>query len=255
MSILRKTKHWIGVISLAFAPLSASAQTDTDLTIYVTGPLWELGGVIHVIPLPTTKDLPEGPQDITVSARYTEVQLRYPQDATYFFRFRPASDVADAEHAARFATQAMSIGGVGPDGLGAEMKIGFIGDRTSGTQTIRILPYDEYAQPEWPNWGKTQGHKAKPPADIRSARALMALIRHRLTEPIPQICSGTFVVQTCVIAPYALPYVEAQWWRMIAEQRLERLRHHALRHCYDNRSVFATGNCKEVPGSDEPEYE
>lgn len=253
--MLTEIRAAIFALAAIMWPVHLIAQVDTDLTIYVSGDLWEHGGVVLIHPIPTAHEIADPQHDLTLTQRYAEVQFLYPQTLSYRFRFRPGPDQARDSAASKFATQRTSIGGVGGDGLGPEMQHGFVGQKTSGSQTIRILPYQEYADAPTPYWGETQGINAVPPADVRSARVLEAIMRFQGNDPIALACNGGPTVQTCVIASVDRAKAELRWWRGIAEQRLERLSYHALRDCYDNRSIFATGNCTGVAGSDEPTFE
>jgi hypothetical protein len=66
-------------------------------------------------------------------------------------------------------------------------------------------------------------------------------------------CTGTAIVQACIIPADKWEGVTARWWREIAESRLERLEHFALRRCFDS-SWLGGGRCDPDPGSNEPAY-
>ena len=63
-------------------------------------------------------------------------------------------------------------------------------------------------------------------------------------------------VTVCTPHPDDALLMEALWWRAIAEGRLERLRHDALRACYDGGGLFGRPErCDPVPGRGWPTYE
>lgn len=139
------------------------------------------------------------------------------------------------------------------------MKIGFEGAYASSGRVIRIQPIAELTGPDEisqtvARWRSTQGVDPVPPVDERSARILAGTVRHNRGAEMPYECRGDDFVQICTIAPKARPKVELRWWRSIAESRLERLRHHALRRCYDSTSL-PNAHCTPAEGSNEPRYE
>lgn len=248
-----------GLIAGAIAAAAAgAAQADADLTIEVGGPLLEYGGVVVVYPIPVPAETwaeAAGDSDnrIRLEERYAEIQLRYPEDGSFTYRFRPDEDVEGAEAG---GTQVLSVIGTDMEGRGPRMRGGFEDAYSSGGRVIRVPPLAELAAEGATRtnarWGVTERYDAPPPADQRSARALASLVRHHHPERTPLQCEGDARVQVCAVPEDRKVELEARWWRAIAEQRLERLRHHALRRCYD--SWPRPRNCETEPDSDEPAY-
>lgn len=242
----------IGVLVAA-----ATAASAADLTIEIEGDLLRHGGVVTVHPIPTPEtdiagEFPTKP--VRISARYAEVQMRYPSGSKHVFRFRAAQGEPQAH---LFKTQPLSVMGIDAQGRSTQMKVGFEGAYSSGGQIIRVLPRNEWggsddATRTAARWGKTEAYTDPPPADHRSARALLGVVvdTHR---PEPLGCDGDGSVMVCTIAADRWPAVEALWWRAIAEQRLERLHDYALRRCYDSQ-WFRTKTCEPQPETDEPSY-
>lgn len=246
-------------IFLLGAEPSAGA-TLSDLTIEVGGDLLKHGGVVTVYPIPVSEDAwpatsgDEAATTIRVNGRYAEVQLRYPRGGKYTFRFRPAEEVPAPKAS---ATQVLTIIGTDEKDQGPQMTAGFKDAYSSGGQIIRILPLMEYAGQDEATrsaarWGQTERYDTTPPADQRSARALLTVIEHGQERPLLR-CKGDELVQACTIADEQWSALNALWWRAIAEQRLERLRDRALRRCYDS-SWLGGGTCEPDPRSDEPAY-
>lgn len=254
-ALLISTVLWFGVGHCAGVP-------QADLTITVDKDLLKYGGVVTVYPIPvsakTWADI--GGEDaqtaIRLDSRYSKVQLRYPQGGKFSYRFRP---VDGTPHANAHATQVLSIIGVDQDDRGPLMTEGFKNAYSSGGRIIRVPPMAELAGGDDATktnarWGVTERYDEPPPADHRSARALVAIVEY-VPQRLPLQCQGGKRVQVCTIADDQWPALEARWWRAIAEQRLERLRDRALRSCYDsNRSLFGGGTCVADPESDEPVY-
>lgn len=245
---------------LMFAAEPGAGATPSDLTIEVGGDLLKHGGVVTVYPIPvseqawSTANSDDATAKIRIDSRYAEVQLRYPRGGKFTYRFRPTEGPVDEE--APF-TQVLTIIGTDEQDQGPQMTAGFKDAYSSGGQIIRILPLMERAgQDETARsaarWGETQRYDAPPPADQRSARALIAIVERGQQRP-PLQCTGGELVQACTIVAEQWPAIEAHWWRAIAEQRLERLRYHAQRRCYDS-SWFGGGTCEPDPDSDEPAY-
>lgn len=232
----------------------------SDLTIEVGGDLAKLGGVVKVY---TIKVPPEewagivahALPSVRIEQRYAEVQLRFPADGAVVYRFRPA-DAATPE--ARQATFVLSIIGTNEKSEGSELKSGFKGAVPSGGRIIRVPPAaeisgDSEATRSMARWGEVVGRNPPPPADSRSARSLEFVAGDDEEQPL-YACRGAANVQVCTVPAERWPLMEMRWWRSIAEARLERLQHHALRRCYDARKVESARNCEPVPGSDEPAY-
>ncbi|WP_105436361.1 hypothetical protein [Neorhizobium tomejilense] len=245
-----------GMIFLISVANSAAAAI-TDLTIDVAGELLERGGVV------TIYHLPVGLEDwranasgsttttVRIERRYAEIQLRYPENGTFTYRFRAVPGSPNAE---KHRTQVLSVIGTDTEGRGPQMVNGFVDAYSSGGRVIRIPPMAEIAGEDEvtrsaARWGETEGLDASPPADQRSARALVGLL-----EPTRLQCdTSSEQVQVCQPAIGEWPTIEARWWRSIAEHRLERLKHHALRNCYDS-NWFGNGKCEADPEADEPRY-
>lgn len=245
---------------VALLLLAANGVAASDLTITVGGDLLRHGGVVTVYPVPVAPDVwaretgGENAATIALDSRYTEVQLRYPSDATYTYRFRPAEGTPDAK---AHGTQVLSVIGTDENDRGPQMKAGFTDAWSSGGRIIRVPSLAEVSGPDettrtMARWGETEGRDAVPPADERSARALLPVVEFG-PEGLPLQCAGDGRVQVCTIARERWPLLEARWWRSIAEQRLERLRDHALRRCYDS-TWLGGGTCTPDPQSDEPAY-
>jgi hypothetical protein len=263
-------RHLMSALVVAtLAPVSACAQLSqpaTDLTIEVEGDLLLHGGVVTVynIPVPRT-DWPSGlaPSPfatLRLGARYTEVQLRHPAEGTVRYRFRTA-DAGKGENVGsdRLVTQVLSIIGSNSDNSGPLLSQGFGGANPSGGRIIRIPAQAEYtgkddATRTVARWGQTERYDAPPPADERSARTLVSVVVDRPHAP-EMTCSGDDLVQTCVITARAWEGVTLQWWKTLAETRLERFRDRALRRCYDDNLAKGGGDhCKPDPRSNEPAY-
>ena len=245
-----------GMIFLLSVANSVAAPV-TDLTIDVAGELLEHGGVVTIYHLPVgPEDWRANASDSTISTvriegRYAEIQLRYPANGKFSYRFRAVPGSPNAE---KHRTQVLSVIGTDAEGRGPQMINGFVDAYSSGGRVIRIPPMAEIAGEDEvtrsaARWGETEGPNGSPPADQRSARALVGLLeRTRL-----HCDARSEQVQVCQPAVGEWPTIEARWWRSIAEQRLERLNHHALRNCYDSK-WFGNGKCEADPESDEPSY-
>ncbi|MXN50747.1 hypothetical protein GR158_06435 [Shinella sp. AETb1-6] len=247
-------------IALTVMLMAGSAgASDADLTIEVGGALFEHGGVVTIYPIPVpSKELSvqEGKAAgrVTVTSRYAEVQLKYPKDGKYVFRFRNTEGAADDQ---KLGTQALSVIGTDMEDRGPQMTVGFKDAYSSGGQVIRVLPRAEHAGESDAartnaRWGKLEGKDALPPADERGARSLAAILRYGVSD-FTFHCAGNTSVQVCTIPQNQWPTLDMRWWRDIAEARLERLDYHALRRCYDS-SWLGGGTCEPDPKSDEPAY-
>jgi hypothetical protein len=246
-------------LSLLGSLMNAHA-TVSDLTIEVGGGLLKHGGVVKVYPINVSAEEwaasiePNAVTTVRLETRYTEIQLRYPANGTYTYRFRSVEAKAPAE---RHPTFVLSVIGTDEKDQGPQMKAGFKDAYSSGGRTLRVPPFAEIfgeddATRTNARWGKIEGIDTPPPADERSARALDVVAGDDPQRAL-YACNGGANVQVCTIPAEQWPRLEARWWRAIAEQRLDRLDHLALRRCYDS-SWLGGGICDPVPGSDEPEY-
>lgn len=229
---------------------------DADLTILVGGAMLDHGGVVEVLALPVA-GASSTPQTITLTDRYARIELRFPEGASYNFRFRPVADPA-ADQASRagmdlFATQSLTVGTHtidGPDGL-----------QDWDYQAIRVLPFAEYgasdpAERILAAWGQTEGYSDVPPANYWGARALPEIFEATGDKrAVGLICVETGTVRTCTPDPKDALLLEAIWWRSIAEGRLERLRDNALSDCYDSGGLFnRPERCTDAAGDGWPAY-
>ncbi|SFI40622.1 hypothetical protein [Jannaschia pohangensis] len=241
---------WRLALALAAALRATALQAqETLLTLTLSGDLWRQGGVVRLFALPTpAADIPDTiPPTATVTDRYSEVQLRFPETGTYRFRF-----AAPAEASQSAATELMSVmGGATP------MTQGFTGQIPDGGLVVRVLPLAEHAgdsadSRQQAAWGIVEGYDAKPPADARSARVLAALMYERPWRDVGLSCSGTGRVQVCAMPAAFADDLDAAWWRDIARARLDRMRDRAVAACYD--SGWSVARCEAVPDTDEPTY-
>jgi hypothetical protein len=255
------------LVLATLAPVTACAQLSrpaTDLTIEVEGDLLRHGGVVTIYHIPVLQaewpaDLAPSPvATVRLGARYAEVQMRHPAEGTVRYRFRTAGADAGATPD-RLLTQVLSVIGTNTDNSGPLLSQGFVGGNPSGGRIIRVLPLAEYAGVDEATrtaarWGETQGYEALPPADERSARTLASVIKDRPRKP-DMTCSGDTLVQACMVAAHAWDGVTLQWWRALAEARLERFLDRALARCYDDNLAKGGGDhCKPDPISNEPAY-
>jgi hypothetical protein len=237
--------------------VASAAAATTNLTIDISGELLEHGGVVTIFHIPVgLEEWRANASDSTtttvlIERRYAEIQLLYPKNGTFTYQFRAVPGSPSAEE---HRTQVLSVIGTDMEGRGPQMMNGFLNRYSSGGRVIRIPPMAEIAGQDEATrsaarWGNTESHNAPPPADQRSARALVGL----LEQTRLQCDSYGEQVQVCLPARGEWPTIEGRWWRSIAEQRLERLNHHALRNCYDSK-WFGNGRCEADPESDEPRY-
>jgi hypothetical protein len=246
------------VAVLLLAPVGAARADAADLTIEVDGDMLKHGGVVTVYPIPSSAEELQGSKPgavIRLSARYNEVQLRYPAKGKYSYRFRPVGPTADLQ---RFVTQVLTIIGTDERDRGPRMQAGFKDAYSSGGRIIRVPAAAEYAGEDEATrtnarWGRTEGYDRLPPADERSIRSLVPLMDEDRHRPL-LACGGDQYVQVCIVPADKWPPLEARWWRAIAESRLERLHHHALRRCYDS-SLFGGGTCDADARSNEPQFQ
>lgn len=237
----------------------SEAASSTTLTIEVSDALLKHGGVVTVYPIPVSPeewsaDAADAAPRIRIGSRYAEVPLKYPRGEDYVFRFQRIAGSPDENE---LGTQLLSVMGTDEEDRGPQMTSGFVNAYSSGGQVIRVLPLAEYAGAEEATrtiarWGQTVGDDAVPPADERSARVLAGMVEDG-RKPVHLECKGDKQIQLCTIPDEQWPALEARWWRYIADARLERLDHYALRLCYDS-TWLEGGTCIPDPKSDEPEY-
>lgn len=247
----------LAVLGMLLANANAEEPV-SDLTITISGELLKHGGVVRIYHLPTpsarwTSLAEQSTGSIELHGRYAEIQLRYPENGTFTYRFAPVSDVP--EH----STQVLTVIGTDFDNIGPGMTVGFTGDKSAGGRVIRVPSLAELAGSDEASktnakWGVTQLKDDPPPADERSARSLASLLDRDATAENLE-CEGDGRVQVCTVRADAWSQIETRWWRAIAELRLDRLEHHALRHCYDSGGFFSRpSRCRQDPDSDEPKF-
>jgi len=239
--------------ALALLCVLAGPAQSGDLTILVGGDLLEHGGVVEVTAAPFP-DATDAPATIKLTDRYAQVQLRHSAGAKYNYRFRPVPDAMARDGMSNFATEALSVGGRDVDGPDGPID----GD----WRRIRVLPFAEYGAPSDATrtnaaWGQVEGFAALPPANHWGARALpWAFDTFGNRRTVRLVCADQNAVPVCTPNPDDALLLEALWWRSIAEGRLERLRHDALRACYDSGGLFGRPkSCDAVPGRGWPTYE
>ena len=174
--------------------------------------------------------------------------------SSFTYRFRSVDAAAPATNHATFV---LSVIGTDEKDQGPQMKSGFKDAYSSGGRVIRVPARAEIAGEDDATrtnarWGMVEGNTAPPPADERSARALLVIGRDDPQQALLS-CNGGVNVQICTFPVGHWPRLDALWWRAIAESRLERLGYHAQRRCYDS-SWLGGGQCNAVPGSNEPEF-
>jgi hypothetical protein len=257
----KRLRHVLAtVLSTLLLPCAAYAQEEPDLIIEVGPTVFEHGGVLTVYPIPTADKNWEkigksvSPPTVRLDERYGVVQFRYPRGAEYTFRVRPVEGIEGRE---AFLSQVLSIIGTDEKGNGPQMELGFTGEYSSGGQTIRSLPRNEYAGADESTranarWGYTESLDDPPPADERGARSLIGVVELG-ARPLPLTCEGDLRAQVCTIPPERHAEMDALWWRSVAESRLERLQFYALRRCYDS-TWSGDGFCHPDPDTDEPAF-
>jgi hypothetical protein len=243
------------IIRLAAASIwvaGAALAQDADLTILVDGAMLDHGGLVEVRAL-EVPGLVAVQQTITLTDRFARVTLRYPEGASYNFRFRPVPSAMTRAGIDGFLTDLLTIGG----------RTDYEGDVAVeyDTQDIRVFPFAEYAgegsaERVTAAWGETEGYVDVPPADEWGARALQGVFDFGGEAPsVGLICRDQDSVTICTPDPADALLLEAQWWRSIAEGRLERLRFEALNDCYDSGGLFNRPEmCEGVAGDGWPEY-
>jgi hypothetical protein len=233
-------------IGVAGCTESAPAEkTQTDLTIFLTGELWQRGGavIVHPIPVPQARwralvdthnvalplpaDLPPIPpggkrMSVVLDRQFGDVQFLYPEGRKNFtFRFRPHPDHAD--DAADRGVRLLSIGGVdGETGMGEPMTSGFTAMPTSGTQIFHIVA---------------------PETNERAARVLAGLGDGSDTLE----CAMTSATGVCVYPAAAWAGIAEQWATQKRKLDREYRRMEALDHCYDSAgSKRDKGTCEGI---------
>lgn len=231
-------------MALAGCGDSAAEKVQADLTIYLSGDLWERGGVVHVNPIPVPEvrwrevvasenvvlappgDLrpiaPDGKRmTVALDKQFGNVQFLYPAGrGTFTFRFKPYPGKA-VESADR-GVRVLSIGGVQEDtGLGEEMTVGFTDMPTSGFQFFHIVA---------------------PDTNERSARVLSGLA-DRL-KPKDMSCMTRSATSVCTYVADAWPGIVKDWDKGKAELDQEYRRMDALKQCYDGAGTMrGKGTC------------
>lgn len=246
-------RFWALACVIALLPAPAVAR-DADLTILVDGQLFELGGVVEVLavaePGATGFD-----QEITLQDRFARITLTYAPGATYRYRFRPAPAAMAQPGATRFLSEALTVGG---------RDIGEGDDRQSADyRAIRVFPHAEYAEPGsiesiLAAWGDPDSQSSPPPANHWGARSLAGVFDDRPWRPSPRLtCRAQGdQVSVCTPDPADALLMQALWWESIAMSRLERLRHDALRGCYESRGTAERPrSCAPVAGRGWPAFE
>jgi len=235
--VLRLIAVFVAFMTIS-GPLSAQ---HADLTIYVDGALLEHGGVVEVIPV-ATADLDPEPLSLTLTDRYARIRFPYPEGASYTYRFRPVEEALSREGIDRFQTELLSYGTAG--------------------EVIRVFPFEEYGAPDegtrtYAAWGVTQQFADPPPANHWGARALPhAFDTFGNRRTVGLICREDGPLSVCTPDPEDALLLEALWWRAIAEGRLGRLQHDALRDCYDGGTrLNRPEHCNGVPGRGWPAFE
>jgi len=242
-------------LALAGCSESAAENVQADLTIYLSGDLWEHGGVVHVNPIPVPEarwrevvasenvalappgDLrpiaPDGKRmTVTLDKQFGDVQFLYPAGrGKYTFRFRPHPGQAESPDR---GARVLSIGGVQEDtGLGEEMAVGFTGMPTSGFQFFHIVA---------------------PDTNERSARVLSGLA-DRL-KPKDVSCTTRSATSVCTFADDSWPGIVKEWAKGKLELDQEYRRMDALKQCYDGAGAMrGKGTCEPtVDGQGETTY-
>jgi hypothetical protein len=170
----------LAVVLPILAVSSVAYANTSELTIEVAGDLAKHGGVVTVYPIKVSPAdwassiAPNALKSVRVEQRYAEIQLRYPTNGTFVYRFRPAGA---ATPDARQVTFVLSIIGTNERNEGPEMRSGFKDAISTGGRIIRVPPLAEIAGEDeatrsMARWGEVVGRDPPPPADSRSARSL-----------------------------------------------------------------------------------
>lgn len=217
------------------------------------GALLEHGGVIEVTAVPI-QDAPVAPRTITLTDRYVRVHLPYREDVSYKYRLRPVPGAMAREGMDRFITEELSFGGRTVEGQDGQIEADW--------RSVRVVPYEEYGGPDDATrasaaWGETQAFADPPPANHWGARALPRMFDNFGNQrTVRLICADNGAISVCTPDPDDALLIEALWWRAIAEERLERLRHVALTKCYDSGGIWGRPDrCKGKPGRGWPSYQ
>lgn len=231
-------------LALAGCGDSAAEKVQADLTIYLSGDLWERGGVVYVNPIPVPEarwrevvasdnvvllppgDLrpiaPDGKRmTVALDKQFGNVQFLYPAGRGKFtFRFKPYPGKA-AESPDR-GVRVLSIGGVQEDtGLGEEMTVGFTGMPTSGFQIFHIVA---------------------PDTNERSARVLSGLGDPWNKRDMR--CETRSATSVCVYPADTWQGIVEDWDKGKVELDQEYRRMDALEQCYDGAGAMrGKGTC------------
>lgn len=238
-------------VGLIWAAGLAVAQ-DADLTIFVDGALLDHGGVVEVTAV-ARPDAPTSPQTITLEDRYVRVELPYREGDSYKYRFRPVPEAMAREGMDRFVTEVLSYGGRSVEGPEGPIEADW--------RSVRVMPFDEYGALDSATrtaaaWGETQAFADPPPANRWGARTLRWVFDDfGDRRKVGLICADNGAIPVCTPDPDDALLIEALWWRAIAEDRLERLRHEALNDCYDGGGIFGRPKrCTGEPDRGWPSY-
>ena len=216
------------------------------------GDLYLHGGVVEVFAVPSDDD--DGSQQtLTLTDRYARVELTYDPQGTYLYRFKAAQDVPRNPSLDGFATAEMTIGSRRWDGPNGPLDVDY--------RAVRVPPMAEHsgvseAARATAAWGTVERYDDPPPANVWGARALTDVFEKRGEKRhVRVICEEEGRVRVCSPDPDDALLMEALWWRAIAEGRLERMRHDALKACYDSGGLFGRPDfCVPVHGRGWPEY-
>ncbi|MEO0372505.1 MAG: hypothetical protein AAF231_13690 [Pseudomonadota bacterium] len=227
---------------------------EPDVIFEVSGDLFEHGGLVEVWAIPADGDGPFEQQIVRLTDRYAKVEMPYDTRDGYTYRFRAAEDAPQAPNPDAFGTEPLSIGTRFITRDDEEIE--------ADARSVRVLPMAEHGGKEEgvravAAWGTTQRYDDPPPANHWGARALMRMFEPRGTRRVPGLtCRQEGLLRICTPDPEDALLLEALWWRAVAEARLERLRHNALRACYDSGGLFGRPDrCDATPGRGWPEYE
>ncbi|MGR3795961.1 hypothetical protein [Vannielia sp. SX4] len=227
----------------------ASAQ-EVEIIVYVDGDLLEHGGLVELTAAEFDAT-PDQRYEVTVSERYAKLTLLRPRGTKYTFRFRPSPAHSDRDGIEEFSTETLTVGSHGVDTPEGTVQ----GDY----RAVRVFPFNEYGSAYEATriataWGQTN-RGMPPPANAWGAMSLKAVFAFPGDTPVGLLCDDLGALSVCTPDPADQLLLEAKWWQAIAEARLERLRHDALRDCYDSGNWLSKpASCKGIKGRGYPEY-